>query len=361
MSPIQKIIFGSPGTGKSYEARKIAEEELDIKYEQENRIIETVFHPEYTYSDFVGKLLPYTYGNSVVYKYYPGHFLKALGKAYKSLIDGRDDNYLLIIDELNRGNAAAIFGSMFQLLDRKDNGWSSYRIDISEMELIGLLQAMRYKVDILTDGSIQIDGSRLDKILETKEKELNNFNALEVVKNLKNHQISIPVNLSIIATINTSDESIYYLDTAFKRRWDWHYINMPNTDVSSSEVPKLVWYTKLSVTEDKQLEWCSCILGINRFIRNHHLTIRRIEDKEIGWWFIKPNSNNIIQLQTIKDKLMFYLWDNVFARDKKPLEHLVEKLSNKKIDLITFADFVKYTPQIMEYMEKLGDNEIIPF
>ena len=123
--PIQKILFGSPGTGKSYKIRSIAQEQLEIDFGNLKNSVKTVFHPEYTYADFMGKLLPLTQGNNVIYKYYPGHFLKALGMAYRSAIEENDEHFLLIIDELNRGNAAAIFGTVFQLLERDDDFWST--------------------------------------------------------------------------------------------------------------------------------------------------------------------------------------------------------------------------------------------
>lgn len=120
-SPIQKILFGSPGTGKSYQIREIAIDKLGIPLIENTQIlsnaVRTVFHPEYTYADFMGKLLPLTQGDSVIYKFYPGHFLRVLGMAYRSLIDDTNENFLLVIDELNRGNAAAVFGNVFQLLD----------------------------------------------------------------------------------------------------------------------------------------------------------------------------------------------------------------------------------------------------
>jgi hypothetical protein len=181
-SPIQKILFGSPGTGKSYRIKKeIIPNQLNIT--NQSNIITTVFHPEYTYGDFMGKLMPLTDDEQKVsYKHYTGHFLKALGRAYKNIIsahrDYRDDvlnryktkigksnqqnftpdekneleslynsgkkllpkNVVLVIDELNRGNSAAIFGTVFQLLDRAKDGWSEYEITISKLETIGLLE-----------------------------------------------------------------------------------------------------------------------------------------------------------------------------------------------------------------------------
>ena len=130
IKPIQKILFGCPGTGKSYKIREIAEEQLNITFDSDTKIlkntVKTVFHPEYTYGDFMGKLLPLTQGTNVMYKFYPGHFLKVLGMAYRGLIEGNNEHYLLVIDELNRGNAAAIFGTVFQLLDRESDHWLNW-------------------------------------------------------------------------------------------------------------------------------------------------------------------------------------------------------------------------------------------
>ncbi|WP_414621875.1 restriction endonuclease [Calothrix sp. CCY 0018] len=354
MSPIQKILFGSPGTGKSYKVNEIAENELGISGEKLHlNIVKTVFHPEYKYSDFMGKLLPLSSGNSITYKYYAGHFLKALAKAYSSIINADSQKYLLVIDELNRGNAAAIFGSVFQLLDRDENGWSSYSIDMSEMEMVGLLSAMGYKVKVYED-TILINNSTFENFIEKIEK-----NQPELSKNIKNYQIKMPPNLSIICTINTSDESIYYLDTAFKRRWDWEYIEAPceskikNYDIDKQKVtiPKKVLNTKIIINKDNELhlELYLVIVGINEFIKSCHKSIRNIEDKQIGWWFINLESEKL-SLEQVRDKLMFYLWDSVFGRDKKPLIKLIEdKLNKSNVKLITYADFLKYTEELLEY------------
>ncbi|MEM9543787.1 MAG: restriction endonuclease, partial [Cyanobacteria bacterium P01_E01_bin.42] len=260
---IQKILFGSPGTGKSYKVREIAQKDLDIQEDDNSKLLEntvkTIFHPEYTYGDFMGKLLPSTVGNNVIYKFYPGHFLKVLGFAYKSLIEGTNKHCLLVIDELNRGNASAIFGTVFQLLDREDDGWSSYEVDISEMELYALLRCIfgdciildisGIKVERNDNSSIAINtflakeineaNQRISDWVDQPEEEKERYLDPHQIENglredfeieskliglLSNKKIKIPPNLSIIATINTSDESIYYLDSAFKRRWDWEYI-----------------------------------------------------------------------------------------------------------------------------------------
>jgi 5-methylcytosine-specific restriction protein B len=359
IKPIQKILFGCPGTGKSYKIREIAEKQLNISFDSDTKIlkntVKTVFHPEYTYGDFMGKLLPLTQGTNVIYKFYPGHFLKVLGMAYRGLIEGNNEHYLLVIDELNRGNAAAIFGTVFQLLDRESDHWSSYEVDVSEMELVGLLNAMGYKPNVQTDGSIKIDENgtedRFHIFCEKLERDLkskSNNNGLRVLELLRQNKISIPKNLSIIATINTSDESIYYLDTAFKRRWSYEQISIESSEKMFHEVKLVIPNGQNSTIE---LEWIPILEGINEIIKNNYKTIKRIEDKQIGFWFIKPDDSGKIHLEEVQGKLMFYLWDSVFVRDKKPLETIISEISgNTDIKLITYDDFVKYTKNLFEYL-----------
>ncbi|AFZ24981.1 hypothetical protein Cylst_2784 [Cylindrospermum stagnale PCC 7417] len=354
IKPIQKILFGSPGTGKSYKVREIAKQELGIEWNEQTQslknTIKTVFHPEYTYFYFVGKLLPRTDGSSsVIYKFYEGHFLRALGLAYKKIIDGTNENVLLVIDELNRGNAAAIFGAIFQLLDREDDYWSTYEVNLSELEIVGLWRTMG---SVIINEHITLDSSSFSSVTNLAEKYLrenNNYNALRVLENLKNGSITIPHNLSIIATINTSDESIYYLDSAFKRRWDWEYIDAPN---SKSKIPDeikditvIMWFDDGCVI----YYWSSLVIKLNEFIKSKHESIRRIEDKQIGWWFLKADENNEITHSAIRNKLMFYLWDSVFAKDKRPLEELLGK------KLITYADFANLS---YEFVDKIAPEEV---
>lgn len=350
MPPIQKILFGSPGTGKSYKVREIAQQELDIEWNEQSKslknTIKTVFHPEYTYSDFVGKLLPQTDGSGVTYKFYEGHFLRALGLAYKKIIEGTNENVLLVIDELNRGNAAAIFGSIFQLLDREDDYWSTYEVNLSELEIVGLLRTMGSVIinEHITLDSSNFSISSVTNLAEKYLRENNNDSALRVLENLKNGSITIPSNLSIIATINTSDESIYYLDSAFKRRWDWEYVDVPN---SKSKTPEKIKDVLVVIGENKYY-WYDLVIKLNEFIKSENGSIRRIEDKQIGWWFLKADKNKEITEAVIKNKLMFYLWDSVFAKDKKPLE---EKLQQK---LITYADFANLS---FEFINKINPEE----
>ena len=354
MNFIQKILFGSPGVGKSYKIGEIARYELGIN--DNTHIVNTVFHPEYKYSDFMGKLLPLSSGQSIVYKYYNGHFLQALGKAYRGIVNNNEENYLLVIDELNRGNAVAIFGTVFQLLDRDGDGWSNYKVDISDMEMLGLIDAMGYKASIHNDV-IMVGNSSLDRFIEELD-QVKSHNVDILQDCLKNKKISIPPNLSIIGTINTSDESIYYLDTAFKRRWEWEYIDAPSEiNITSypenkNSIPEKILNVsviKNEYSDFPELKLYRIIVGINEFIKSCHQSVRRIEDKQIGWWFINT-SNSKLDINQVKNKLMFYLWDSVFARDKRPLIKLIEdKLNKNNIKLVTYADFLGYSEDLLRY------------
>lgn len=318
-SPIQKILFGSPGTGKSFKVEAVYLTELEIKLESEN-FIRTVFHPEYTYGDFMGKLMPLSDDDGKVsYRYYEGHFLIALSKAYKSILENPENpsNIVLVIDEINRGNSASIFGSVFQLLDRNDNGWSSYNIKISSMEYDTLIRLVF--ADDLKDVKQQARPQKIQKLTKNTSIEF-----------LSRQEIKLPPNLSIIGTMNTSDNSIYYMDSAFKRRWDWEYI-----DIKSADNGEKLKTRTIEVEGFRAYSWVMFVDSLNDFLKSHNASIRKIEDKQIGYYFIK---GEVISKDAVKNKLMFFLWDSVFTTNKNPLIKLLK--TNEK-DLITFGDFVK--------------------
>ena len=361
--PVQKIFFGSPGTGKSYQIRKIAQNELGIEFDEESQMltntVKTVFHPEYTYADFMGKLLPLTQGSSIIYKFYPGHFLRILGMAYRGLIEDDGKHYLLVIDELNRGNSAAIFGTVFQLLDREQSGWSTYEVDISDMELVGLLDAMKLNPFVDSDGQISVkQGHSTTVCSRFFESQINqshdniNESGVRIYSLLKEHRINIPKNLSIIATINTSDESIYYLDSAFKRRWSWTYVDAPGGEFDLNDVPEPLRDIHLYDGSTYKGFWPIYIVGINEFIRGNSKEIRRIEDKQVGWWFIKP-VNGIVDFEQVKDKIIFYLWDSVFSRNKRPLEEAIfDADSDMRLNL--YSDFLSMSEKFIDEIYGLG-------
>lgn len=345
-SPIQRIIFGSPGTGKSHLIKsEIIPYELGIdeKVNPEN-VIKAVFHPEYTYGDFMGKLLPITRAGQVEYNFYEGHFLKALAQAYKNMIIAHDkngqklsepENVVLIIDEINRGNSSAIFGSIFQLLDRDDYGWSSYDTSINGVTFFRLLELIGFTFSY--DKNQEIDEYKLKgfdnaKKLETFQPKLAYLNF-----DLVNKTIKIPPNLHIIATMNTSDNSIYHMDTAFKRRWEWQFINV-NSDLVKTD----------GIALKSESEWIDFIEKLNQFIKSNHSYIRGIEDKQIGKYFIKSQDGKI-NYSIIQSKLMFFIWDSVFNRDKKPLYELLDM---DKDELVTFGDFAIKVKEFVQAIQE---------
>lgn len=356
MPVIQKIIFGSPGTGKSH---KVDQEILPniLRVKPENKI-NAVFHPEYTYGDFMGKLVPFTIGRRVEYNFYEGHFLKALSKAFRCVMDAHDkdgtpiaeiENVALVIDEINRGNSSSIFGTIFQLLDRNSDGWSSYGINITELEFLKLLRLMGTKFNYNDKG--EIDEYKLNpyaavsKLATLQDK----INYLQI--ELEERKIKLPPNLHILGTMNTSDNSIYYMDSAFKRRWDWEFVDV-------EPMPTNFFDNVDSQINLDDLNWKKFVLAVNNFLKSHADKIRKIEDKQIGFYFIKQRP---VKPEDIRNKLMFFLWDSVFSNDKKPLIELINetRLEDNKIDrkqFVTFGDFVYFFQDFYKAIEQRMNN-----
>lgn len=385
--PIQRILFGSPGTGKSYHIKNVIAHQLGVDITSKN-YIPTVFHPEYTYGDFMGKLMPLTDDSGKVsYKFYAGHFLKALGVAYKNLINSaiqydkdkkealskykqeiaitkqedftieqaqelerryaliqrNTQNVLLVIDEINRGNSAAIFGTVFQLLDRKSNGWSEYPVLLSDLESLTLLKEIGLIKELKsgsTDYFYKVTPNSKKETLEEKDwKKYLDYIISDLSGNerfeMNDNYIKIPSNLSIVATMNTSDNSIYFMDSAFKRRWDWEFV-----EIEDAKQKQLLNAVSIKLSNGDTYLWCPFIDRLNKFIKSNYDKIRKIEDKQVGYRFI--NESEITE-QQIKNKLMFFIWDSVFSTNKDPLIKLLfdEVNSDTKRKIVTFGDFVK--------------------
>ena len=233
----QTIVFGNPGVGKSHCIEQIIQE-LDIN---EEHVIRCVFHPEYSYSDFSTRLSPISAGSKIEYHYEIGHFYEALLLAYKELIENEDQPgfVMLKIDELNRGNCSSIFGSFFQLLDRNNGRESEYSISASRMEHFVLAKRMEESLGLeegdivqLYDKDIWIGPKSIDAMhpLKCKLKDHDVSSDNFAINCLVTGRIKLPSNLLICATINPEDETIFTIDNAFRRRWDWLFMKLDSFD-----------------------------------------------------------------------------------------------------------------------------------
>jgi hypothetical protein len=258
----QIIFFGSPGTGKS--------REIDNLTSGSNRI-RTTFHPETDYQSFVGSYKPImTSDNSIKYGFVPQSFTLSYCNAWSN----PESPYYLLIEEINRGNCAQIFGDLFQCLDRGENGYSKYEIQCDK-DFSNYLKEYFEKLD--------------------NEEILSKYK--EVTKSNDYDKIVFPSNLYIYATMNTSDQSLFPMDSAFKRRWDWKYVSINYDDAKSFTIE----------IDDTKYNWGDFINKINPKIKE----ITGSEDKQLGNRFVNP-ANKIISLEQFKSKVLFYLWSEIY-------------------------------------------------
>lgn len=253
------IYYGAPGTGKSHTIRE------KLKDVSKNNVETVTFHPDYDYASFIGGYKPISEsdneGNdSIKYKFVPQVFINIYVKAWKN----QNEHFYLVVEEINRGNCAEIFGDIFQLLDRNQD----YTVTPSQELKAHLIQQLSENHRGVVDG------------------------------------LRMPENLSILATMNTSDQSLFPMDSAFKRRWDWEY--MPIDYEISDNNPSSKF--KVYINDQEYFLWIDFIKSINYQIKsNPNLGM----DKCIGNYFIKPK-NNDISLKTFINKAIFYLWNDVF-------------------------------------------------
>jgi len=254
----QKIYFGSPGSGKSHRVAEIVEGHKQFTFR-------TTFHPDYDYASFVGAYKPVKDEDKgeLTYSFIPQSFTNAYVTAWQN----PDEPVYLVIEEINRGNCAQIFGDLFQLLDRSESGESEYPI----------------KAD--TDLRCYLESA---KALGTENDGINNG------------EIKLPGNLHILATMNTSDQSLFPMDSAFKRRWEWEYVPVDPANPKSQFV--------ITIGE-KRYKWASFLVNANE--RIHSLSDS--EDKQMGNFFIKSD----IGVEEFKSKVMFYLWSEVCKEYEK--------------------------------------------
>lgn len=313
------LLYGVPGSGKSWT--------IEHEYCKPESVVERlVFHPDYTYSDFIGQILPaVAEDGQVSYKFTPGPFTNILRDAYNN--PGKE--YILIIEEINRGNAPAIFGEVFQLLDRK--------VEIR---------------DIDDDGYP----------IGTSEYGITNMNIAEEMygKDRKTEKVRIPSNLSIIGTMNTSDQNVFTLDTAFQRRWDMRLIenNFANVDPTLADAEIL----------DTTVTWRNFCVEINKIVVGNSARMTSAEDKRLGAYFVhlrdlkfndamgdlkvydalrKKESKGTLtddektQIAIIRDairqnrkfpeKVIKYLWDDAFKFNREVIFEVTEYQSLEQV------------------------------
>ena len=294
---LQQIYYGAPGTGKSKAIK-------DLTFGED--VIRTTFHPDSDYASFVGTYKPITEevvlrdcnGKKVIdeetgkvvkedriaYKFIPQAFLEAYVEAWKKL--GSSKKQFLIIEEINRGNCAQIFGDLFQLLDRNEYGFSDYPI-VADKDMQKYLEKEFAGWEITNKDEInQLYG------------EANMVNLI-----MKGERLVLPSNLYIWATMNTSDQSLFPIDSAFKRRWDWKYVPIREGRDKETNAP-LNWYIN---TGDKQYNWWSFISKVNELIGS----LTNSEDKKLGYFFCKAKDGEI-DADLFVSKVIFYLWNDVF-------------------------------------------------
>ena len=339
--PIQQITYGAPGTGKSHGIK-----DLTVG----KSVIRTTFHPDSDYSTFVGAykpvmeesemhVVPVVLNNGasfeqnegtfkekrISYKFVKQAFLKAYLGAWKKYADSESviEPQFLIIEEINRGNCAQIFGDLFQLLDRNDeNNFSTYPIDADtdlqrEIELAFASEKdgdspNPYKLskDIEIEGAVEDYTSNCGSTLSKDVQ--------------KGRILLLPPNLYILATMNTSDQSLFPIDSAFKRRWSWKYVKITNA--------KKGWTIK---GPDYSCDWWTFIEEINKKIA----TATNSDDKKLGYFFCRPKKDaNYIDESTFVAKVIFYLWNDVFKDNDNSIFNVTSQGGEPSYD-----DFYKET------------------
>lgn len=354
--PLQVIYYGAPGTGKSFTIDDMTDDENSVR---------TTFHPDSDYASFVGTYKPTMenvpinsiYGESVqfatgknghpgtekkiVYKYVPQAFLKAYVAAWSNL----DTPYYLIIEEINRGNCAQIFGDLFQLLDRNNSGSSSYAINADE----DIAKFLREDVN----GFASLSQEQRDAIA-----------AYELVKDsgekrsiggkiLDGKLLLLPHNLHIWATMNTSDQSLFPIDSAFKRRWNWKYVPIDTDPLDKRTHQHLNWKFEVA---GNLYSWGKFLEFINPKIYD----ITESSDKQMGYFFAKADpTTGIISEEVFLNKVLFYLWTDVFKDYDVSSEIFKNKKENRSF---RFTDFFEDAEALANFIEncKLESEEAEP-
>lgn len=268
--PLQQIFYGAPGTGKSHT--------VDNDYVKDNKCFRITFHPDTDYASFVGCYKPKmggATGEDITYSFVPQVFLNAYLYAWNH----PGEPTYLVIEELNRGNCAQIFGDIFQLLDRQKIGHPGYS---------------KYTINADSDISTYLSGE-----LENKERYENVIREIYGIKEFDFSILALPSNLNILATMNTSDQSLFPIDSAFKRRWEMEYVGVNYTDAEQFTVV---------IDESHKYSWSEILKGLNGYIKQEKHSTNKI----LGNRFVQSDENNVISAVAFRDKVLFFLFNDVF-------------------------------------------------
>lgn len=271
---IQQIFFGAPGVGKSHYLKSV--------YKNDDDTVRITFHPETDYASFVGCYKPQSDGTDIVYKFQGQAFAEAYIEAWTRFVSDSEDrkDYFLVIEEINRGNCAQIFGDIFQLLDRNEQGFSDYSV-YPDKDLALYLKET-FAQNVISDSLNSIKSGLGDGTI-----------------------LMLPPNLHILATMNTSDQSLFPIDSAFKRRWDWVY--MPIETKPKDKDGKTIY--RSIETDAYTYDWGQFLDEVNKRI----FGTTESEDKQLGFWFVKPKSDNqTISANDFVSKVIFYLWNDIY-------------------------------------------------
>lgn len=316
LAPRNLIFFGAPGTGKSYQLNRLAHSSFD-----DSRIRRVTFYPDYTYSQFVGSFRPVTrYADPkddepaskekpyISYEFVPGPFLST----YISAVQNPGKNYLLIVEEINRANPAAVFGDVFQLLDRNRSGRSEYEVAVPK-EIEDYLHV--FLPEYATNAFIKDPAALLAEQERLAREE---------------RRLSLPPNMYIWATMNSADQGVFPMDTAFKRRWDFRYMGIDEGEQEPMDAYDGRFIDDFTVSVGgRTVRWNALRKAINALMRRAGIN----EDKLLGPFFLSPSalsddpatgdSGQSVFVSAFKDKVLLYLYedagkmrrDRIFAKD----------------------------------------------
>lgn len=292
------IFFGAPGTGKSYQLNKqaIKTEDNPNGIFPKDHVRRVTFYPDYQYAQFVGSYRPFSKGDKIGYHYIAGPFLET----YLDASTHPNDNYLLIVEEINRANPAAVFGDVFQLLDRNSQGTSEYQIAVpAEMA-----ECIRERLNQLSD----VERKGIEDFFDP------DMNFEEFKKSMMS-EMDLPQNMFIWATMNSADQGVFPMDTAFKRRWDFRYIGID--DAQKAEIDGELLSEKVVTCGGRKVYWNELRKAINTLMTKE---CKINEDKLLGPFFLRPDDLADERFgDAFKDKVLMYLYEDAGKMKRRDL------------------------------------------